>query len=450
MAHILAVEDDNLYGEALGEFLRDEGHEFERVGTLQDARQRLDADAFDLVLLDVALPDGHGPTLIPEILSAGGPRVICLTAFADVRAVVDAMRAGAYDYVEKSAKPPEVLERVRGALPPAISDATDPELARELLGESEPMDGVRRLVQLASQTNTTVLLRGDTGTGKSHIARLIHRHSPRADRPFVTVDCAALSETLAESQLFGHERGSFTGAINRHVGAIESAGGGTLFFDEIADLPQSVQGKLLRVLEDRVFARVGGGRELPVEARIVGATRRDLTEMVEEGRFREDLLFRLTVLEVPLPPLRERARDVPLLLEHFLQKEGHDPAEVQISPALTEALQAHPFPGNVRELRNLVERMLLMHRVHGRCPTAQELGVGTNRPRNDVPTRVDLGEGQPHAEHREIGEALVASGGRIGDAARSLGMSRHALRRKLQKMQDDPHALEPARKASAS
>lgn len=431
MARILTIEDDDLYGFALNELLSDAGHRVDRAINLTDARTRLHGERFDLVLLDVSLPDGHGPSLIPEVRRSGGPPVVCLTAFADVSAVVEAMRAGAHDYVEKSALPAELLERVRGALPAPEPCDDNPLVERELLGSSPSMQLVRGLVGLASQSNTTVLLHGETGTGKSHVARLIHRHSPRADQPFETVDCAALAESLTESQLFGHERGAFTGAIQRHVGAIERAGNGTLFFDEIADLPPGAQGKLLRVLEERVFSRVGGGRELPVHARVIGATRRDLSEMVAEGRFREDLFFRLTVLEVKLPPLRERRRDISGLLQHFLGRDG-EPLAGALHADLMDALQAHPFRGNVRELRNIVERMVLMSRVRGRAPTPTELGLG--REFGAPPDATSVDETAPLAS-AEIGLALVASGGRIGEAARSLGISRHALRRRLQKMQ---------------
>ncbi|MDH5676192.1 MAG: sigma-54 dependent transcriptional regulator [Myxococcales bacterium] len=485
MAAILAVEDDALYGEALIALLEGEGHCAERVGTLEAARRRLIDGVFDLVLLDTSLPDGRGTELLPELRQRGGPRVMCLTAHADVPAVVEAMRAGAYDYVTKSAGPVEVLERIDHALPVAAPALDNDPLARELLGESEAMQTVRRLTRLASQTTTTVLLQGDTGTGKSHIARLIHQGSERSEQPLVTVDCAALSENLAESELFGHERGSFTGAVNRHIGAIESAAAGTLFFDEITDLPAGAQGKLLRVLEERVLRRVGGNREFPVHARIVAATRHDLRERVDRGQFREDLYFRLSVLELKLPALRERLQDVPALLSHFLQREGQSLTLEDLPETLRERLRSYPFPGNVRELRNLVERLLLMRTVHGRAPTAAELGLGT--PANAVATALqspqspmgpiqsvgerfamasrrgqsgtrpraegfeDLAEGvsgfastpdavlgpAPAEGSDAIGRALVASGGRIGEAARSLGISRHALRRRLKKIQEE-------------
>jgi two-component system, NtrC family, response regulator AtoC len=433
---ILMVEDDDLYGESLRRALDDDDFRIDRVRSLRDARDRLATRRYELVLLDMTLPDGCGSDLLGELGARGSSaRVLCLTARCDVPIVVQAMRSGARDYLLKSDSPAEVLARIRTharELELLRAAGHEPLLERELVGSGAQMEAVRRLAGVAAQTSTTVLLSGETGTGKSHIARLIHRCSSRRDRPFVTVDCAALSETLAESELFGHERGSFTGAVARHIGAIESASDGTLFFDEIADLPPSAQGKLLRVLDERVVRRVGGVQENPVRARIVGATRRNLGDLVLEGRFREDLYFRLTVLEIPLPPLRERPHDVAPLLCRLLAAQGLTLRD-EWQP-LVASLQRHSFPGNVRELRNIAERMVLLSREGLGFTTLEDLGVHPALPVASVLP----GPRSVAAAHREadeaIGRALVASQGRIGEAARTLGMSRHALRRRLKKL----------------
>jgi two-component system response regulator FlrC len=451
MLRFLIVEDDDLYAACLMQSLRARGHEAVRAEAVQQAREALATASFDVVLLDVSLPDGRGPDLIPCLRAqARPPVVICLTAEASPDAIVDAVRSGASDYILKSDSPEAVLARIdRHTASLASHTPRAPQAAPledELVGSGPAMLGVRRLARLAARTSTTVLLSGETGTGKSHLARLIHRGSPRAERPFVTVDCAALTETIAESELFGHERGSFTGAIRQHVGAIESAGNGTLFFDELADLPLGLQGKLLRVIDERVVRRVGGLRDMPVEARIVGATRRNLVALVQAGRFREDLYFRLSVLEIALPPLRERPTDIAPLLERLLERAGHGELKRALTGTLRAALLSHPFPGNVRELRNLAERLTLLAHAGEVFPGLPELGIegggaglGASQTSGSAQP-AGRGGGPVADEQDDIGAALVAAGGRIGDAARTLGMSRHALRRRLKKLQGEHSA----------
>ena len=440
ITRVLVVEDDDRFANLLTEYLGQQQCSAQRARTLVEARAAVRDATFDVVLLDAMLPDGSGHELIAELRSlAGRPSILFLTANGIVSAVVEAMRAGADDYLVKGLKPAEIVARIhqhRAARLERPRPDSQTEFNAAIVGTGQAMTTVRRLASLAARTATTVLISGETGTGKSYLARMIHSHShsPRRDRPFVTVDCAALSESLAESVLFGHERGAFTGALQRHIGAIESAANGTLFFDEIADLTPSAQGKLLRVLEERVVLRVGGTGEIPVHARIVAATRRDLATLVAEGRFREDLYFRLTVLEISLPPLRERSHDVPLLFERFLRTHIDADLPVSIINRLMPMILSHPFPGNVREVRNLAERLALLLRDGEHGIDAAALGLGR------APVLVRRRE-QAANEQTDIGDALVSCGGRIGEAAKNLGMSRHALRRRLKRLQHDPPRL---------
>lgn len=434
---ILMLEDDPLFGDALLCLLQESGYEAARVDSLARARAHLANERIDLVLLDMSLPDGRGTDLVPDVRSHSAHTVVlCLSAHLDVETIVSAMRCGVDDYLVKSDSPSQLIERVNMYADRATGARTEDGKQGDqpqVFWRSPAMSQVDKLVRLASQTSSTVLLSGETGTGKSFTARLIHRFSDRADKPFVTVDCAALSESLAESELFGHERGAFTGAVNRRIGAAESAAGGTLFFDEIADLPKSIQGKLLRILDERVIRRVGGTHDLPIDARIIAATRRDLMTMVEQGRLREDLFFRLTVLEIVLPPLRRRKEDIPDLARHLIRPYAGQDASSVLPPEAVELLAAHEYPGNLRELRNVVERLALLHASGAERSIAETVTLALGQRRQRLEDHPSTSEPQ---SSDDIGQAHLAAGGRVGDAASSLGMSRHALRRRLKKLQE--------------
>jgi DNA-binding NtrC family response regulator len=446
---VLVVEDEPLWASSIERVLRTEGYVVDIVGSVSELRERLEKHVPpDVILLDVHLPDGISTKVIPEIRDAAPLAVIlCVTSMNRVDYAVDAMRAGAFDYVSKSSEVNELLERVgRGAAEAidrlrharATAAAED-----QLLGRSRAMREVRQVAQLASQSQSTVLISGETGTGKSRIARAIHSMSPRREKPFVTVDCAALSTTLAESELFGHVRGAFTGAVNHRTGAVEAAKDGTLFFDEVSDLPATTQGKLLRVLEDRLVRPIGGNRDTPVRARIIGATRRSLSRMVRDRSFREDLYFRFSVLVIRVPPLRDRPEDVPQLARHFASLLSRPDQRHELSDGLLERLRTLEFPGNIRELRNLVERLALLHGDKPDPIDESALDLALRRTRSHVPgpsshpPRSSEPADESQDEARRIADALLEAGGRIGEAADRLGMSRHALRRRLKKHKSD-------------
>ncbi len=436
---VLVIEDDPLFASSLERVLRREGYVVDIATRLSEAEARLhNAAPPDLVLLDMQLPDGVGSTLIPTIREAAPLAVVlCITGMTQVDYVVRAMRSGAFDYIPKSADVDELLTRIKKgsteAIDRLIHARATTNAEEKLIGDSRAMAQVREVARLAAQSQSTVLITGETGTGKSRIARAIHAMSPRREKPFVTVDCAALSSTLAESELFGHVRGAFTGAINHRAGAVVAARDGTLFFDEVSDLPCITQGKLLRVLEDRLVRPIGGNQDVRVRARIIGATRRSLSDMVNDGSFREDLYFRFSVLEIRVPPLRERREDIPQLAEHFARHFSRPERRYQLSQGLLEALRAQELPGNIRELRNVVERLvLLQHDKSGPIERdTLELAIGQrhNAPPSIAEVRADADD-----DSKRIADALLRAGGRIGEAADRLGMSRHALRRRLKRL----------------
>jgi DNA-binding NtrC family response regulator len=407
------------------------------------ALELLEQQPVDVVLSDVRMPGMDGLTLLSRALARQPqPLVILLTAYGTVETAVEAMKRGAYDFLTKPVNLDQLDLKLKQALRSrevevenrALREQLDEKFGLEkILGTSAPMQEVFDTLRQVAPTRATVLVEGESGTGKELVARAIHQLSPRAQGPFVPVHCAALSKTLLESELFGHEKGAYTGATERRSGRFEMADGGTLFLDEIGEIDPAVQVKILRVLEEHKFERVGGSEMIEVDVRMLAATNRDLKQMVADGTFREDLFYRLYVVNVHLPPLRERGGDIPMLAQHFLQEFATENKKnvTSLTPDALDLLTAYRWPGNVRELRNVMERMVVLAR-------SDKLTV------RDLPANIrDLAGGKPAgsalagnltieaAEKQLIIQALKQHDGNRTLAAQQLGLSRRTLHRKL-------------------
>ncbi len=450
---VLVVDDHETTRETLRELLEREGCEVLTAGSVEGARERLTEADLDVVLTDLRLPDG-GDRGGLEVLERSrradpGRPVVVFTAHGTVDTAVEAIKKGAQDYVEK----PLDLRRLRQVLENAFRvrnlEIRNEELSRqlaeaggfgELLGQSPAMVELAEKVRNIARTSSTALITGESGTGKELVANAIHRWSPRARGPLIKVHLGALPRELIESELFGYERGAFTGAVRRKLGRFELADGGTLFLDEIAEVPPETQVKLLRVLETRQFERLGGTSPIKVDVRMVCATHQNLKALVERGAFREDLFFRINVLAVELPPLRERAGDVPLLVGAFAaQFPGPEGAVKEFAPEALAAMERYSWPGNVRELRNVVERLavILPRRVVRAEDLPEEIRQAAGvRPRAGAPGstlaalggRLNLAE----LEKQAIVAALAATGGVKKAAAGELGIGVRTLYRKMQ------------------
>ncbi len=434
----LLVDDDQTCIEALREIVEEEGFETGAAGTLAEAERRISARSPDLVLLDLVLPDGQGLDLIPRVVRNSPAKVILLTGHASVETVVAAMKLGAHDYLVKPVDPPKLrsvldivfqgwMERESEEREPAAG----PDRSMDLLGASRAMLQLKEEIARVAPTDATVFITGETGTGKGMVAARIHDLGPRSHKPFVPVSCSSLSTNLLESELFGHERGSFTGATRRHQGYFERANGGTIFLDEITEMPIDLQSKLLKVLECGAFTRVGGDAEVRVDVRVMAASNRRPAAAVREGRFRQDLLYRLTVFPIYLAPLREREDDVILLAEHFLTfLNALGKTRKRLSASCRAALKAHPWPGNVRELKNALRRAYIL--------ADQEIGPESFA----VAGEEDVSEGSLHmkipfggtiadAEKRIILATLDHCAGHRGKTADTLGISPKTLYNRL-------------------
>jgi two-component system response regulator PilR (NtrC family) len=452
MASILVVDDEQSMREFLEILLQKAGHEVVVEGDVAGARSRFAAGAFDLVISDLRLGRGSGLEVLREVkASSPATEVIMVTAFATTENAVQAMKLGAYDYVLKPFKVDELKLVVEKALEHRALVAENRVLRHrvgerrrqpeEILGASPAIEEVRQLVQKVAPTRTTVLITGESGTGKEVVARAIHEKGNRREQPFVAINCGAIPEGLIESELFGHEKGSFTGAIDTKPGLFEVAGSGTLFLDEVGELPAPVQVKLLRTLQERKIRRVGGSADLAVSARIVAATNRDLAEEVKAGRFREDLYYRLNVIQVRMPALRERREDLPLFLQHFIDRFSEELGRSQpaLDPQASRLLLAYDYPGNVRELANVVERAVtlcdgdevtpssLSPVVRGAALTA--VGATTALP----PEGMDLQAHLDAIERAVLEQALRRTGGVKTEAARLLSLTFRSLRYRLAK-----------------
>ncbi|MCP3101134.1 sigma-54 dependent transcriptional regulator [Myxococcus sp. K15C18031901] len=368
MSRILVIEDEPIIRTELRRLLVRAGHEVSEAGAVQEASSDYALDSFDLVISDLRLPGAPGTDVIA--LCPGVP-VLIMTSYATVKSAVDAMKLGAVDYIAKPFDHDELLLQVERVLREGRLTRQNVALRREveqawpvsgMVGQCAAMRDVFERVRKVAPSPATVLVLGESGTGKELVARALHAQSPRADGPLVSVNCAAIPEGLLESELFGHEKGAFTGALTAHAGLVEAAHGGTLFLDEVGELPAPAQARLLRMLQDGEVRRVGSTRPRKVDVRIIAATHRDLPRRVQEGAFRQDLYFRLRVVEIRLPPLRERGEDLPALARFLLEKAGRKVghATATLSPEAMAALSAHPWPGNVRELENALERAVIL------------------------------------------------------------------------------------------
>jgi two-component system, NtrC family, nitrogen regulation response regulator NtrX len=368
-ASILVVDDEEAIVSSLSSILQDEGYEVSVAKSGAEALKTYMADPPDLMLLDIWMPDMDGlETLrrIKEIVPTA--QVMVMSGHGSIETAVKAIKLGAYDYIEKPLSLENVTLRVKHALEQYRLEEENRSLRTkvqrkfELVGQSPAMQQLRQLIDTAGPTNSRVLVGGENGTGKELVARAIHLQSPRADRPFVAVNCAAIPETLIESELFGHEKGSFSGATSMKRGQFEQADGGTLFLDEIGDMSLNTQAKVLRALQEQQFTRVGGTKLLKVDVRVLAASNKDLPKEIEKGTFREDLYYRLNVVPIVVPPLRERREDIPLLIRHFMKVHGEEQGlrVKDVTPEAMNVFQQYEWPGNIRELRNLIERLMIM------------------------------------------------------------------------------------------
>jgi len=445
-ARVLVVDDEEFERETLGEMLRREGYEVEEAADGLEALEKLKRSMFHVVVADIKMPRMDGMELLREIIRRGmETKVILITGYADLRDAVEAMSMGAFYYLEKPVKD----EQLKGLVRRAVEHV---ELSREnvalrqrlevgdrffrLVGRSERMREVYRLIEAVAPSNATVLILGESGTGKDLVARAIHEASPRRNAPFVKVNCGAIPETLLESELFGHVKGAFTTAIRDRVGKFEYADGGTVFLDEIDALPGHLQVKLLRVLQDQEFERVGDNRTIKVDVRIIAASNKDLEEMVAKGEFREDLFYRLNVIQIKLPPLRERKEDIPLLVDHFLRKYNELNGK-RIKGVTREAmrlLEEYDWPGNVRELENVIERAVVLETGDYITPESLRLPMGGGIRTPESPEEVvTLREAVQRAEREAILRALRAANWRRSKAARLLGINRVTLYNKMRR-----------------
>lgn len=436
---ILIVDDELSVRASLNEWFLEDGFKVETAESAEDALHKMHAGPFDLILLDIKMPGMDGITLQRKIKEID-PKVviIIMTAYASVETAVEALKLGAFDYVTKPFDPDDLSRLVRNAL--KQKELTDEnvqlkekitELAgvTEMVGQSEGMKRVLELVDTVAETDSTVLIRGESGTGKELIARAIHSRSKRRYFPIVPVNCGAIPETLLESELFGHEKGAFTGAQYRRKGKIELANGGTLFLDEIGDISAKMQVDLLRVIESKRFSRIGGGEEIQVDFRLICATNKNLEKLVEEGIFREDLYYRINVFTIFIPPLRERKSDILPLAEYFIQKYARTMGKPvkKISSAAQEILLAYPWPGNVRELENAIERAMVV-------------GKHSEIMREDLPLHLNGLESKnldllklEDLEKQHIEKILTDTKGNISRAANLLGIDRVTLYNKIKK-----------------
>src|SRR5438105_14286278 len=473
-ARILVADDEDSLRWVLEKGLRQAGYEVVAVKDGTSALEAFEAEPFDVVFLDVRMPGVDGLTALGRLREIRGDAcVVVMTAHGTMETAIQAMQRGAYDYLAKPFDLDEVLLLAERALTARRLTQEVAELRTglqevwefgALIGRHPRMQEIYKTIGRTAASDVTVLLRGESGTGKELVARAIHHYSRRAGRPFVAVSSAAIPGTLLESELFGHERGAFTDAKDRKLGKLELAHGGTLFLDEIGDMPSELQTKLLRALQERTIERVGGTEPIRIDVRVLAATNRDLETMMRDGRFREDLFYRLNVVTVTLPPLRERRRDIPLLVEHFLAKYATELGERGVAPEALDRLVGHDWPGNVRELENVAQRAMVMatsgviipeHLPIG--PVSAAASVAVEATLEDIIERKLLECVRGLREHTSanlydlmvglvekplLRAVLRETGGNQVRAAHILGINRNTLRKKLTEHGIDPETLE--------
>ncbi len=451
---IFVVDDDKSIRRTLREILEDEDFEVEDFATGRSMLKALEKKGRPaLVLLDVWMGKEDGIEILDKIKETyPALPVLMISGHGTIEQAVQATKKGAVDFLEKPLSLDTVLARIAEILKPGKangkSDAPPPELEfDDIIGTSEEIVNVKRAIAQAARTNARVFIYGENGVGKELVARAIYKNSKRRDDTFVEVNCAAIPEELIESELFGHEKGAFTGATEQRIGKFEQASGGTLFLDEICDMSLATQARVLRVLQEQRFSRVGGGDNIEVDVRIIAATNIRPEEAIREGRFREDLYYRLNVIPIDMPPLRERTGDIALLLDHFLREsasENQIPIKKFTNKAV-EALVNYAWPGNVRELKNVVERLSIMSGDDETEITeetvAQHLNDARNRGNNEVQLTGDLRKARENFERSYIIEALRKHEKNISRAARFLGIERTNLHRKMKSLSIDPEEI---------
>lgn len=449
MSKILIIDDEQSMRDFLAIMLKKEGHEVVTAENGADALKAVHAEIFDLVITDVKMPGVSGIDVLKMIKEISPETVvIMITAFATAETAVEAMKLGAYDYITKPFKIDEIKLIIQKALEKRRLRKENILLKREIkskagfenfIGKSEPMQKVFFLIRQVADTASTVLISGESGTGKELVARAVHYNSARKDGPFVTVNCGALPETLLESEIFGHMKGSFTGAVSNKQGLFEAAHGGTIFLDEISATTPALQVKLLRVLQDRAFMRVGGTSDIKVDVRVIAASNKDLLEEVAKGAFREDLYYRLNVLPIHLSPLRDRTEDIALLVEYFLNKLSSGRERKKITPETLKLLMGYRWPGNVRELENTIERLailssgdtILLDHIPDAVKNYQP--CSTLVPSEIPDEGIDLETMLENAEKMLLQKALEKTAGVKTEAAKLLGLSFRSFRHRLRK-----------------
>jgi DNA-binding NtrC family response regulator len=443
--HLLLVDDEEGFRTIIAKELARVGYHVETAGTLDEARAMLAKMSFHLVLLDVRLPDGSGLELLADIKnSLPSTQVVILTAYGTLHEAIEAMKRGAHDFLTKPCKLGELEAVLTRALEVSNLERGNLALQRDVdrlqpserfVGQTTAVSELHRMIQRVATTDSTVLIRGESGVGKELVARAVHRQSRRSRQPFVVVDCASLHENLLQSELFGHEKGAYTGAVRLKHGLFEVADRGTIFLDEIGEVTSPLQVKLLRVLETGVFRRVGGTADVKVDVRVIAATNRPLESMLQDQSFREDLYYRLNVFSISIPPLRERKEDIPLLVAHFIRNSSIVAKRaVEVSPDALGVLQRYRWPGNARELENVIERALIL--CDGGSILPEHLPIGVRLPASmaqdggsrDRPTLAE-------AERRYIRQVLEECSGHRQKASRILGISERNLYRKLKELE---------------
>lgn len=440
---VLVIDDELSIRESLDMFLREKGFTVQTAGTAVEGVEICAVFRPQVIILDIRLPDESGLEVLRRI-TAEDPdvKVIMITAYHDMETTIDAMRHGAYDYIHKPLDVDELdlavtrsfrIAEAAGVGPPLLKIEREVGAKHWIVGRTPAIRSIFKTIGLLSRNRATVLVEGETGVGKELIARVIHESSSYSDQPCVTVDCTTLVDNLLESELFGHERGAFTGASETKKGRLELASEGTIFFDEIGDLPFSLQSKLLRFLEYREFTRVGGTHVLRSKARIIGATNHNLEDLAKKGRFRSDLLFRFKVITILIPPLRERVKDIPELVQFFLTRINRElgTTVTRVEKGAMEALRGHSWPGNVRELKNVLTKAVLEAR--GSVLLTENVKNALSASGPDGPPAAAGLLSLEEVEKAHILRAMSETGGNLSAAARALGVSRPTLRKRLKR-----------------